>query len=225
MTQRQAWIGVLLAAAALTVGTSDLLAKGRPGMPAPGVAARGRPEGTVAVNATELRQDMRKLWSDHVIWTREYVVAAIDGSPDLTAATNRLLRNQEDIGRAIVPFYGEAAGRKLTDLLKQHILIAVDVVAAAKTKDKAAYAESSRRWEQNADEIADFLSGANPNWPKSALSAMMHMHLATTTREVVARLNKTWDDDVAAFDEVYAHILRMADALTDGIVKQFGGRA
>jgi len=193
-------------------------------MSSPGGAASGRPARTVTVNAAQLRQDMRKLWSDHVIWTREYIVAAIDGSPDLTAATNRLLRNQEDIGHAIAPFYGNAAGEKLTGLLKQHILVAVDVVAAAKAKDKAGYAEASRRWEQNAEEIADFLSGANPNWPKSALSTMMRMHLATTTKEVVARLNRNWDDDVAAFDEVYAHILRMSDALTDGIVKQFAGR-
>ncbi len=65
------------------------------------------------------------------------------------------------------------------------------------------------------------LSGANPNWPKSTLADMMKMHLSTTTAEVVARLNGKWDDDIAAFDAVYAHILKMADALSDGIIKQF----
>jgi len=50
---------------------------------------------------------------------------------------------------------------------------------------------------------------------------MMKMHLSTTTNEVVARLNKKWEDDVVAFDEVYNHILKMSDAIADGIVKQF----
>lgn len=73
----------------------------------------------------------------------------------------------------------------------------------------------------NAEEIADFLSKANPNWPKAALTEMMNTHLSTTTTEVVARLNKNWDGDVKAFDAVYDHILKMADALSDGIMKQF----
>jgi hypothetical protein len=173
------------------------------------------------IDGAQLRQDMRKLWTDHVIWTREYIVAAVDGAPDASAAAARLLRNQEDIGNAVGALYGRAAGDKLTGLLKQHIMIAVDVVAAAKAGDQVKYADASRRWTANGAEIADFLSQANPNWPRAALADMMNMHLATTTREVVARLNKRWDDDVAAFDEVYAHILKMSDALTDGIVRQF----
>jgi hypothetical protein len=50
------------------------------------------------------------------------------------------------------------------------------------------------------------------------------MHLQTTTREVVDRLQKNYDDDVRAFDAVYDHILRMSDVLADGIVKQFPAR-
>ena len=175
----------------------------------------------MATSKEPVRLALRKLWSDHVIWTREYIVAAVAGTPDASAAAGRLMKNQEDIGRAIASFYGNAAGDKLTGLLKQHILIAVDVVAAAKAGDQAKYAAADRKWKENAVEIADFLSQANPNWPKAALADMMSMHLQTTTEEVVARLNKKWDADVAAFDEVYAHILKMADALTDGIVKQF----
>src|SRR5512145_3378102 len=91
----------------------------------------------LSANAARLREDMRKLWSDHVIWTREYIVAAIDGSPDAKAAATRLLKNQDDIGGAVAGFYGKDAGDKLTGLLKQHILIAVDLIAAAKADDQA----------------------------------------------------------------------------------------
>src|SRR5205085_2431753 len=74
--------------------------------------------------AAQLRQDMRKLWTDHVVWTRDYIVAAVGDQPDAQAAANRLMKNQEDIGNAIAGYYGSAAGQQLTMLLKEHINIA-----------------------------------------------------------------------------------------------------
>jgi hypothetical protein len=173
-----------------------------------------------SAKAAELRQAMRKLWSEHVQWTRSYIVAAVAGSPDADAALARLMRNQEDIGKAIVPFYGQPAGAKLTGLLKQHISIAGEVVAAAKANDKAKLADADKRWHDNAADIATFLSGANPNWPKATLVGMLNQHLAVTTEEATARIQKKWADDVAAFDKVYDQALMMADALSDGIIKQ-----
>jgi hypothetical protein len=172
-------------------------------------------------SAVALKQDMRKLWTDHVVWTRDYIIAAIGDQPDASAAANRLMKNQEDVGNAVAKFYGAPAGQQLTTLLKEHITIAVDLIKAAKAGDKTAQQQADSRWQQNATQIADFLSKANPNWPKATLTDLMKKHLSTTTNEVVARLNKNWDADVRAFDEVYEHILHMADALSDGIVKQF----
>ena len=171
--------------------------------------------------AATLRQDMRKLWTDHVVWTRAYVVAAVGDRPDAQAAAARLLKNQEDIGNAVAGFYGKPAGDKLTALLKEHITIAVDLIKFAKAGDKASQQQADTKWKRNAEEIADFLNKANPNWPRAALVEMMNKHLSTTTDEVVARLTKNWDADIRAYDAVYEHILAMADALSDGIVKQF----
>jgi hypothetical protein len=179
-----------------------------------GASAQSAPAGS-------LKQDMRKLWTDHVVWTRDYIIAAVGDQPDAKAAANRLMKNQEDIGNAVATFYGAPAGQQLTTLLKEHITIAVDLIKAAKAGDKAGQQQADSRWQQNAMQIADFLSKANPNWPKDTLADLMKKHLSTTTNEVVARLNKDWDADVRAFDEVYEHILHMADALSDGIVKQF----
>lgn len=182
---------------------------------------------TVQVNAAQtesawiLKQEMRKLWTDHVVWTRGYIIAALGGQPDASSAADRLMRNQEDLGNAVAKYYGSAAGEQLTTLLKQHINISVDVVAAAKAGNKAALKEADDRWQQNAVQIADFLSQANPNWPRATLIDMMKTHLSTTTAEVEARLAKAWDDDVKAFDAVYAHILALSDTLSEGIVKQF----
>jgi len=183
-------------------------------------AARGHESRTSSPAAT-LRENMRALWSDHVIWIRDYIVAAVGDQPDQQAAAARLMKNQEDIGAAVAVYYGQPAGAKLTGLLKSHIAIAVDLIKAAKAGDKAAQQQATQSWNRNAEEIADFLSSANPNWPRATLVSMMNTHLSTTTDEVVARLTKNWDADVRAFDAVYHHILAMSDALSDGIVKQF----
>jgi hypothetical protein len=171
-----------------------------------------------------VRNALRKLWSDHVIWTRQYIVAAVAGTPDADAAAGRLLKNQEDIGAAIVPYYGEAGGDRLTDLLKQHIMIAVDLVAAAKTGDQEAFATHDARWTSNIAEIAAFLAGANPDWPEKAVFDLLALHLKLTKDETVARLNGDWAADVQAFDDIFTEILVVADTLYDGLVAQFPER-
>jgi hypothetical protein len=171
-----------------------------------------------------LRTALRKLWADHAIWTRQYIVAFASDGQDTGAAATRLLKNQEHIGNAIVPFYGEVAGARLTDLLKQHILIAVDLLTAAKAGDDAEFQRQDQRWSQNAEEIAAFLSGANPNWPKNDVVDLLSVHLKLTKDEAVARLTGKWDDDVSAFDDIFTEIMTVSDTLADGIVKQFPDR-
>ncbi len=178
-----------------------------------------------STKAAALKTEMRRLWEDHITWTRLYIISALADMPDKDAATTRLLQNQVDIGNAVKPFYGEAAGEKLTSLLQSHILIAANLVAAAKAGDKTKQDDATKRWYGNADEIAGFLSSANPsNWPDEATKAMMHEHLKATTAEVVARLQGKWKDDVAAYDAVHSQILHMADMLAEGIINQFPGR-
>lgn len=169
-----------------------------------------------------LHDAMRKLWEDHITWTRIFIISAAADLPDKAMATNRLLQNQNDIGNAIKQYYGEAAGNKLTALLKEHITTAADVVAAAKANDQAKLSDANKRWFANADQIADFLSSANPkNWPQAEMRSMMHDHLNLTAKEAVARLHGDWAGDIAAYDAVHNQILTMADGLTMGIVKQF----
>ena len=178
----------------------------------------------MATSREPVRLALRKLWSDHVIWTREYIIAAVAGTPDADAAAGRLLKNQEDIGAAIAGYYGDAAGARLTELLKEHILIAVDLVAAAKTGDQAAFATHDARWTANIEAIATFLSGANPNWPKADVLDLLALHLKLTKEEAVARISADWAADVKAFDDIFTEIMVLADALHDGIAAQFPER-
>jgi len=183
---------------------------------------------THAVVPTEARvqlmMDMRKLWEDHITWTRVYIIDALAGLPDTDAAAQRLLHNQEEIGAAIKSYYGDAAGNKLTALLKDHIMIASEVVKAAKAGNDAQVAAQQKRWSANADDIAAFLSGANPDWQRGAVRDMLQKHLDFTTQETVARLKKDWAADIRAYDENHTHMLMFSDMLSEGIVHQFSQR-
>jgi hypothetical protein len=180
---------------------------------------------TTPMDPAAFHDGMRQLWEEHATWTRLYIVDALASLPSKDATTQRLLRNQTDIGNAVKPFYGDAAGDKLTALLKEHILIAAALIDAAKAGDAAKQDDATKRWSANADAIAAFLSGANPgNWPLPEMKSMMHKHLELTTAEVVARLKKDWTADISAYDDVQGQILKMADMLSTGIVKQFPSR-
>lgn len=169
-----------------------------------------------------LRQAMRKLWEDHITWTRLVIVSTAAGLPDLDATTQRLLQNQTDIGDAIKPYYGDSAGTALTALLHEHIVGAAAVLAAAKANNQATLATAKTAWYANGDEIAAFLSAANPGaWAPSMTQPMMKEHLDLTLAEAVDQLQGNYPASVAGYDKVHDAILAMADMLSSGIIQQF----
>jgi len=216
-------VAALAAGLALAVMTTGCGAAGQPDAP---VAAQEATDHAAAdlVDPVAFHEDMRSLWTDHVMWTRLYIVSAVADLPDLDATAGRLLQNQDDIGSAMATFYGDEAGAALTELLREHILVAADLVTAAKAGDAAAVSTHSDRWYANADEIAEFLAAANPAWPVETLRHMMRGHLDQTLAEATARLSGDWAADITEYDRIYRHILNMADALADGIVAQFPER-
>jgi hypothetical protein len=194
---------------------------------APGARVTEMPMGQPAAltgNALALRQSMRELWADHVIWTRNYIVAAVAGDASAASALDRLMKNQEELGNAVAPYYGAPAGAQLTRLLKDHISIAGEVVAAAKANETAKLQDADRRWHQNAEDIATFLSGANSHWSRADLVRMLNDHLALTTQEATLRLQRNWSADAATFDRIFDQAMMMADALSDGVIRQFPSR-
>lgn len=172
--------------------------------------------------ADQLRTDLRKLWEDHAMYTRNVILNIIDNLPGTNEAVIRLLQNQVDIGNAIKPIYGADAGNKLTELLKEHIVIAADLLKAAKANNDTDFKAINTKWFKNADDIATFLSSANQKyWPLDGMKKMMHDHLDLTTQEAVARLKKDYEADITAFDKARAELMEMSDMLAVGIIKQF----
>jgi hypothetical protein len=189
------------------------------------VASKTEEAAPSGIDPVAAARDMRKLWEEHVTWTRLYIVSALSALPDAQPTAERLLRNQDDIGAAIKPFYGEVAGAKLTQLLRTHITTAADLLKAAKAGDPAALTKAKDAWYANADDISTFLSQANPkSWPADQVKAMMHMHLDQTISEATNRLKGNYTAEIADYDAIENHILQLADTLSSGIVAQFPDR-
>ncbi|WP_404328093.1 glycosyltransferase [Mesobacillus maritimus] len=179
-------------------------------------------EQCISQSEVKFKNEFRRLWIDHVLWTSNYITSSTTaGAEDQMQVLARLLKNQEDIGNAIKPLYGEKAGNKLTDLLKEHIVIAGKIVDAAKNGKENIVNQLNKEWYRNADDIAAFLSGANPHLKNEDLKESLYMHLELVTNDLSASLEKDWEARIVSIDEGVTHIILMADAISSGVVKQF----
>jgi hypothetical protein len=167
---------------------------------------------------------LRKLWEDHVQWTRHVIVSAAKDLPDLDVNVQRLMKNQEDLGAAFAPFVGAQAAAMLTALLTQHIAQANDVVMAAKANDQVKLAQAKQAWYANADQIAAFLAQANPRaWPYPMMQMHMKNHLDLTLAEASQYLQGQYPQSVMTYAQVRDQILQLADLLAAGIVTAYPG--
>ncbi|MCY8939728.1 glycosyltransferase [Peribacillus frigoritolerans] len=179
-------------------------------------------EQRISQSEVNFENEFRRLWIDHVLWTSNYITSATTaGAEDQTQVLARLLKNQEDIGNAVKPVYGEKAGNKLTELLKEHIVIAGKIVDAAKSGNDALVKQLNKEWYRNADEIAAFLSGANPYLKNEDLKNLLYIHLKFVTNDLTASLAKDWNARIVAIDEGVTHIILIADTISAGVIKQF----
>jgi len=163
----------------------------------------------------------RKLWEQHVTWTRLFVISNIDGLGDLDATTRRLLRNPADFAEELRRFYGAEKADRFSVLLTAHLTIAAELVDAAKAGNQSAAEEIKRRWYQNAEDIAVFLSSINPYWSRRKWRDMLFMHLKLLEDEVGYRISRQYTLGVANYDRIEAQALEMADVMAAGIIKQF----
>ncbi len=169
-----------------------------------------------------LYDTLRRLWMEHVLWTRSFIVSAVFGLPDLNMVTNRLLRNPADFADVLRPFYGEIKAARFKNLLTEHLQIAGDLVVAAKAGDSAKADVKRREWYANADDIACFLSEINPYWNKKAWQTLLYDHLKMTEDEAGQMLKGQYDASIAQFDAIQEEALEMADYMAEGIFRQFG---
>lgn len=175
----------------------------------------------ISKQEVSLSNSMRLVWEQHVYWTRLTIISLAFNLPDVDFTTARLLRNATDMGNLLKPFYGNRIAARYSNLIREHLLIAVELVKAAKAGNQSAVAAIERRWYENGEEIAEFLSRINPFISRDEFQEMFFEHLALTTQEAVLILQKDFKSSIAVFDKIEEEALQMADTITHGIVKQF----
>jgi hypothetical protein len=175
----------------------------------------------ISEQEVRLSNAMRLVWEQHVYWTRMTINSIAFDLPDVDAVTARLLRNATDMGNLLKPFYGNRIAAKFSNLIREHLLIAAEIVKAAKAGNQKAVADAERRWYANGEEIAEFLSRINPFISRDEFQEMFFEHLALTTKEALFILQNKFQSSIAVFDKIEAQALQMADTITNAIVKQF----
>lgn len=187
----------------------------------PMLAAAVRPYKTTGP-ANNLQNVMRALWEQHVEWTRMAIISAVENIADADLVTKRLLRNPSDFAAVLMPYYGAEKAAGFEKLFREHLVIADQLVKAAKAGNKKAADDAEKHWYENADLIARYLNSINPYWSYSAFRQMLFEHLGMTKNEAVYRISKKYAEDIAEYEKIEKEALMMADAMTDGILRQFG---
>jgi hypothetical protein len=169
-----------------------------------------------------LRTEMRRLWTEQGEWLRTYIVSRLSDLPNAKKIASRLMRNQEQIGRALKPFYGRAAGRQMTILLKENINIIESLIGTLRMNDKNLYEQKKEAWVANANAIAIFLNSANPRYFQfDEVRVAFRSLVDLTAREINSHLANDWDTNIAVHEDLVEQGVKVADQLSDGLVKQF----
>lgn len=168
-----------------------------------------------------LSNTIRRLWNEHILWTRQFILSTAFNSPDLQFVTERLLQNPDDFARALKPFYGEHKAMQFKRLFTDHLLIASQLVNAAKAGDTVEADKQRRIWYANAEDISRFLASINPFWSEREWRDLFFDHLRMTEDEAVFILTDQYAKSIKEYDDIQAEALRMADIMTYGIICQF----
>jgi hypothetical protein len=179
-----------------------------------------RPKITVA----ELSNLVHRLWDEHVLWTRLTIISIANNLLDTELVIGRLLNNATQFGILFASFFSPDIARQFAFLMREHLVIAIDLVRAAKRGDTAEVARLEKEWYKNADEIAKFLANINPHWSEEEIKRMMHEHLALTENEAVAILNNKWEESIDLFSKIEHQAYMMANTYIEGLIAQFPDR-
>lgn len=165
--------------------------------------------------------DWRRVWSQHVWWTREVIQSIIAGLPGTQNSVNKLLQNPYEMGAIWAEYWSDASVKRMEALFTTHLKMGGDIVTAAKAGNTQQVTELTRQWYQNADDIARALSQINPHYDMAEVQRMMYEHLRLTGLEANYILGGQFDNGIATFDQIQAEAEDMADYFAKGLVAQF----
>jgi hypothetical protein len=175
--------------------------------------------------ASQTASALRDLWLGHVFWVRNVVLATFNKNASAaTAAEQQVVANAQAIAAAFAPYYGAPAKDALFKLLAGHYAAIKAYLVATAAGDAPGQSTATQSLTANAEEIAAFLSKANPNLPKDAVSGLLLAHGGHHIQQILDVKDAKYEAEAKTWEEMKSHMYVIADALTDALVKQFARR-
>ena len=205
-------IGGLALVAVTAMGVGDVWA-----------ARLDAPTSTTA--AAGLRVGLNALLSEHVYLAAAATNAALGGrQPEFEAAAAALDANSVDVARAIGSVYGADGEKAFLPLWRKHIGMAMEYTVGVATGDRAKQDKAVNDLVGYTQDFGAFLSGANPNLPKSVVADLVKHHVLTLKAVIDAQAAKDQDRAFTALRTGAGHMQMIADPLAEAIVQQFPDR-
>lgn len=169
----------------------------------------------MTIQNSVLKENLRRLFADHAVYTKFYIESALFDLPDATIISNRLLQNQDDIGNYLKTYIGNSNGDQLAKLLKEHIMAAGAVVNALKTKDNYKIDSLVKQLFVNSKEVAKFLGSFNPDrLPFSTTLREFNKHNQQIISMAIAQYDGNYVDTYKAYDTYFSHMMFISDSIT-----------
>jgi hypothetical protein len=223
VANRRNFLALSIATAAFIPTSGSALARGRHDH-SKSATARSDTQKTAARDQKTFQTAvaLRDLWLGHIFWVRNVSVAAIDKNDlAIKTAEKQAVANAQAIAASIEPFYGAAAKDKFFKLLAGHYGAVKAYLVAAVAGDVSAQAKAAQSLTSNADEIATFLSQANPYLPKDAVQGLLLAHGGHHIQQIQQLRDRNYDAEAKTWEEMKEHVYQIADATADALAKQF----
>jgi len=220
---RRGFIALAVAAAAIVPISGSVLAREKHNHNTSVVEGRpGSQKNVRSPKTLEAASSLRDLWLGHIFWVRNVSVAAFDKNDAATkSAEQQAVANAQAIAASIEPFYGAAAKDGFFKLLAGHYGAVKAYLVATVAGDAAGQGTATQSLTSNAEEIAIFLSKANPYLPKDAVQGLLLAHGGHHIRQIQQLKDRKYEAEAQTWEEMKKHVYQIADATADALAKQF----
>ncbi|WMC91063.1 LysM peptidoglycan-binding domain-containing protein [Kineothrix sp. MB12-C1] len=168
-----------------------------------------------------LYSSMLQAWLQHAYWTRLLLVSTTNTLDDEGDTMSRALRNPADITKVFTTYYSPATVNIIEQLLAEHMRIESELITAMRDDQSAESEALSKRWHQNADQMAETFSNINPFYNTEDVRDMIYEHLRLSIHEIEMHLSNDYEASIEAFTEVEQSIIKISHYFSSGIISQF----
>ena len=177
---------------------------------------------TAQSGAADLRTGLNQLFQEHIYLAGAATGAALGGrTAEFTAAAGALDANSVAIARSIGAVYGSDAESAFLPLWRRHIGFVVDYTTALAAKDMPRQQKAVNELLGYTNDLAAFLSSANPNLPKAAVAELVKGHILSLKAAIDAQAAGDQPMAFARLREAASHMQMIGDPIAAAIAKQF----